>query len=198
MSESFELSTEALEHLGQQGFLSTWREQEWATLLGYMDHQQLQAGEFLFHKGEPGRTMHIIVEGALEVVMPGPGNADAEPLATLAAGSIIGEQAFFDAGPRTASVRAQSQTGLMGLTTQAFAQFAARHPVLATEFLQEAARLISLKLRGTMRRITAHLSERTAAQVHASAEEIGRYGVSLDLLDQRLTELRRRRWQGDG
>ena len=71
----------------------------------------LEAGEFVFHLGDPGDAVYLIESGSCEVLLPaGSGHTR---IATLAENDLFGEVALLDGRPRTASVRAVKPTLLM-------------------------------------------------------------------------------------
>jgi CRP-like cAMP-binding protein len=63
------------------------------------------------------------------------------------AGSVIGEQAFVDGQPRSATVRSTTDSELLRLSRDAFETFAARDPALAMDLIFDLARILSLRLR---------------------------------------------------
>ncbi len=75
-------------------------------------------GNFIVHEGEHGGTLHIIVEGSVEIVkrVPGGGPGDLRQLAVLNAGSTFGEMELIDIQCCAASVRALEDVKLLTLT----------------------------------------------------------------------------------
>ncbi len=68
----------------------------------------LKANEVLFNIGDPAEAMYIVRKGTLRVFFPKGG--EEVTVATLKDGAIVGEMAFFDDKPRSASVKAQDDT----------------------------------------------------------------------------------------
>ena len=60
----------------------------------------LPAGSLLFHQGEPGRSLYLVLDGVLEV------EVDNERVAQVGPGAVVGERAILDQGMRTATLRA--------------------------------------------------------------------------------------------
>jgi CRP/FNR family transcriptional regulator, cyclic AMP receptor protein len=56
-----------------------------------------RAGEVIFHQGDPGLALHVIVSGAVRLVLPSP-NGDEAILATLRKQAFFGELALLDRG----------------------------------------------------------------------------------------------------
>jgi hypothetical protein len=60
----------------------------------------LPEGRLLFHQGEPGRSLYLVLDGVLEV------KVDNERVAQVGPGAIVGERAILEKGLRTATLRA--------------------------------------------------------------------------------------------
>ena len=69
------------------------------------------------------------------------------------AGSVIGEQSFFDGQPRSANVWAVTDGELLCLTGDQFRVLSDSEPVLARDLLFALGRVLSLRLRNTTVRI---------------------------------------------
>ena len=75
------------------------------------------------------------------------------PLAKISAGSVIGEQSFFDSEPRSANVWAVTDGELLCLTQERFHELARREPALVRDLLFALGRILSLGLRNTSMRV---------------------------------------------
>lgn len=73
----------------------------------------LSPGEILFHEGDEGRRAYIIIDGELEILKESAGREVL--LAVRAKGAVIGEMALLQALPRSATVRARSETTLCAI-----------------------------------------------------------------------------------
>lgn len=62
-------------------------------------------GETIFHEGEDGSTMYVVLAGEMEVTKHSRGGVDAR-VAVLGPGDWFGEMSIVDIQPRSASVRA--------------------------------------------------------------------------------------------
>jgi CRP-like cAMP-binding protein len=89
-------------------------------------------GDVLCQEGKLGREAFVIVSGEVEVSR-GP-----EHLATLGAGSVVGELALLGHGPRTATVTAAGPVEALVMSAQEFASVLAE-PVVADEVHRVAA-----------------------------------------------------------
>jgi CRP/FNR family transcriptional regulator, cyclic AMP receptor protein len=128
-------------------FLPSWRDDEWAKLLAYTETQRFRAGELVIQVGEGDRALYIVARGALEVVGPDRSRQGEQVLSQIGVGSIMGEVAFLDGGPRSANVRAMTDGDVLRLSYQAFQVFAANYPDLAQAFLLDLSRILAGRLR---------------------------------------------------
>jgi CRP-like cAMP-binding protein len=101
------LSQEALESLVQQ-----------LTLV------HLAENEVLFHEGDPGDALYVIVEGEVAVQAEGPPRVE---MARLGAGSFIGEVALMTDQPRSATVMATTDAELLRIDRKTLSMVLASH-----------------------------------------------------------------------
>ena len=73
----------------------------------------LPAGETLFERGDPGDRFYLLREGTLEIVLPGETKVEEAP-------AFVGEIALLRDIPRTASVRARTDSALWALERSDF------------------------------------------------------------------------------
>src|SRR5258708_39919460 len=81
---------------------------EWLAANG--ECRRLRDGEIIVREGETIETMFITLDGKLRVML-----ADGEPVATLGAGEIVGEIAFVDSAPPSATVGAVGPAVVLAL-----------------------------------------------------------------------------------
>ena len=92
------------------------------------------AGHGVLTEGMTGPEFFIILDGTASVLI------DDEVIATLGPGDFFGEVAALDGGPRTASVRAETQLRCVTLPVNGLRQFLLDHPVVAVNLLPEIVR----------------------------------------------------------
>lgn len=85
-------------------------------------------------EGMGGPEFFVILEGRAAVII------DDERVATLGPGDFFGEVAALDGGPRTASVRAETQLRCVTLPMGGLREFLLAHPVVAVNLVPEIAR----------------------------------------------------------
>ena len=97
----------------------------------------LKSGETLFQKGDPARSMYVVLTGELRI---GDGNAIYD---RLTEGGIVGEMALIDHGPRSATVTASTDCTLVEIDEKRFLFLVQQTPMFALSVM----RLLSQRLR---------------------------------------------------
>ncbi len=126
-------------------FLADRGPQDWARLLAQSTTQRLQPGDVLMHVGDVDRALYIVASGDLEVLVPA--RRSTVRVAVVRPGSILGELAFFDASPRSATVRALTQVEVHRLSLDNFDRLAAQDPELARAIIFDLGRILATRLR---------------------------------------------------
>ncbi len=133
--------------------LPQWTEANWVELLGRAQLRQVNASEIVIARGSQERALYFTAIGDYEVGGAYMGGASLTWLARIPAGSVFGEQSFFDGLPRSANVWAHAQGELLVLPFESYQRFAEDTPDLARDFIFALARILSLRLRNTTVRV---------------------------------------------
>lgn len=91
-------------------------------------------GDFLFHQGDPGDSVYILIEGRAEVIFDtarGP-----RVVAELRANDIVGEIAVLCDVPRTASVRAIGPLRTLAVNKDVFFRLVTEQPEVGLDFMR--------------------------------------------------------------
>ena len=140
---------------GTPDFLSLphWSDEDWSKLFAHTEARPFRASEVVISRGGGDRALYFVVAGSLEVGVSYVDGVSIAPLARIGAGSVIGEQSFFDGQPRSANVWAESSGQLLRLDFEAFQQFSEAEPVLARDLLFALGCVLSARLRNTTFRV---------------------------------------------
>jgi CRP-like cAMP-binding protein len=103
-------------------------------VLDRFDDATYLPGHGILTEGMRGPEFFIILEGNASVLL------ESALLATLGPGDFFGEVAALDGGPRTASVRADTQLRCLTLPVGGLRPFLIEHPVVAVNLLPEIVR----------------------------------------------------------
>ncbi len=118
--------------------------------------QWLDRGELLFCSGDPADRIHLILDGAIEIVRATPDHPDPVPVAYISPGEIIGDMALFTLSDRHSDGRVPESAQVWTLTRNAFEKISALMPdygfQLARVFAQRLQEFISQMRRKTRRK----------------------------------------------
>lgn len=141
-------------------------------MLGFAVEMHFAAGAVIFRRGDPGRSLMVIVEGQVKISVTTSGSREAV-LAVLEAGDILGEMAIIENKPRSADATALAPCRMLVLHRRDFIPFLDRNPKAAIRLLA----LLSERLRRTSAlleaRMLRHLPERLAKALFDLCESSG-------------------------
>ena len=121
-----------------------------------------QDRSLLCHEGDPGRSCFLMVAGEVDVVRVMRGKR--RRLATLGAGSLVGQAALVDHAPRSASLRARGTVVAFELDRSTFERLLSRASPLAMRFQEEIAVSGIRQLRSATERLAQLLSKTQGAR----------------------------------
>ena len=109
-------------------------------------------GGMIFHQGDSGTDLFIVIKGTASAYIHQP-TGRAIRLVTFAPGTVFGELAILDAGPRSASIIADNDFVSFALSRAQFAALSAEVPAIAIKLLANLGRELSSRLRRADRMI---------------------------------------------
>ncbi len=146
MSTFFDYPDDGNVHRGDDAVcFATLSQVDWERLVAAMERRRFTAGDVVMRRGEAERSLYLIASGSVEVFV---GDAENErSVRVQGPGSVLGEMAFFDGRPRSATVRARADGEVLRLSETAFDGLAGRHPDLGRKILVDLGRILALRLR---------------------------------------------------
>jgi len=123
--------------------------------------RQCAAGQMIIHQGDAGTSMFIVVDGNVNIHLPGEQSRRIS-LKDIAAGEYFGELALFDDKPRSASAVATTNAMLLELDRTTLSAYLAARP--------HAAMVLLSTLAGRLRATNEMLSQRAAKNAMAEVE----------------------------
>jgi CRP/FNR family transcriptional regulator, cyclic AMP receptor protein len=120
------------------------------TIARTMRHRRFRRNEVIFHQGDVGDSLQIVITGALKIVLPSAAGEEAI-IATLRPGDFFGELALLDGAPRSATAAAVEATETLALPRDAFLALLGEDAVLTQSLLAGIA--------AELRRLTGHVEE---------------------------------------
>jgi SulP family sulfate permease len=138
--------------LARIDLLSTLTSAEIETVKSHTRHETYSRGKVIFREGEPGKELFIVTKGRASAYLSQSTGGDIR-LVTFAPGTVFGELAILDAGPRSASVVADDDVICYVLSEKQFAALAKNAPGVAIKLLAGLGRELSGRLRRANRTI---------------------------------------------
>jgi CRP-like cAMP-binding protein len=112
--------------------------------------RRFRRGETIFHLGDPGDALFIVVSGVVKITLPSE-TGDEAILATLRPGEFFGELALLDGAPRSATAVALEPTETFVLPRDRFRELVSAEPAIRDALFAALAR--------ELRRLTIHVEE---------------------------------------
>ena len=106
---------------------------------------KIRVGDIIFHKGDIGREMYVLLKGRIEIIDEGP-DGD-RTLAVLGPGETFGEMALFERKQRSAKALAMDDCILLTLEEEKIQKLLTK--AVAIRLLFNLARMLSRRLRET-------------------------------------------------
>jgi CRP/FNR family cyclic AMP-dependent transcriptional regulator len=115
-------------------------------VLGVLRAQRGNPGDTLFREGDPGDALMIVLEGQLVARVRTQTGTD-EEVARLGPGEVVGEMAFIDAEPRSATVSTAGGATVLTFTRAALASLKKSAPRVAASILRNVLLDVARRLR---------------------------------------------------
>ena len=137
------VADEASEESGELLFMPDASAADWAKVFSQAEPLDVSAGLAVLQAGERDRALYLITDGTLGVRLPRAETAFKE----IDAPAVVGELAFFDGEPRSATMEAVTDVEGARLDADGFARLSAAEPELARTMLLELGRVLAGRLR---------------------------------------------------
>ena len=157
--------------LAKVGVFSLLSPEELSQVARHLTTVALAAGQTLFHEGDEGRDMYILVRGAAAVIISLPGGGGHE-IARFAPGDFFGEMSIFDHAPRSATCTAVEASELYSLSRDSFSDVIAQHPTIALKLMYRMLQVTTQRLRGTSKFVSEMLQWGEGARKRAVTDEL--------------------------
>ena len=141
--------------LERHGFFGQLSQSDLDAVLTHARVEHHRAGELIFAKGSPGRSMMAVLRGSIKISLPSVAGREIV-LAINKAGDIFGEMALLDGSERTGDATAITDCDLLVIDHRDFIPFLERRGDLCMILL----RLLCRRLRQTNEHVEGALFER--------------------------------------
>lgn len=112
--------------------------------------RRFRRNEVIFHQGDVGDSLQVVLSGAVKIVLPSP-DGDEAIITSLRPGEFFGELALLDGAPRSTTATALEPTDTLALPRDEFLRLLANDPRLMQALLHALAE--------ELRSLTGHVEE---------------------------------------
>jgi len=142
----------------EEGQGGAWTAEDFAKELGldatevepfvtHLERREYEAGEYVFARGDSGRSLYFLSQGSADVTIPVPGEGRHRRLSTFARGTLFGEMALLDGLPRAAAVQAVEPLVCYELTLAGFERLREGWPSIAMKVQAQIGCILGSRLR---------------------------------------------------
>jgi len=173
--------------LRQAPLFSALDDESMTALHASMAESKLRRGEVLFHEGDSGDKLYVVIDGKVKLGRTSPDGRESL-LAILGPGELFGEMALFDPSPRTATATAVSETRLAGLKNESLNALLRTRPEVSAQLLQALARRLRRTNDSLSDLVFSDVPGRVAKALLDLADRFGRPATDGVLVAHELTQ----------
>lgn len=150
-AQVLDASSKTLQLLKEKGLSGD----ELKTLADFSNVKRFPGGTFLFHEGDPGDTMYVVLEGKVMISKFIPGGGE-EALAILSRGDFFGEMALIDDETRSADAKAfQGPATVVAFDRQILDEVEQADPNASIDLIRLLCQLMCQRLREADEKVTS-------------------------------------------
>ncbi len=127
--------------------------------LNLIHNRVYTTGEYIFHQGDPGIALYIIIEGEV-VISETHTDGENYDLTLLSKGDFFGEIALMDEGTRSASAIATRNSSLAAIFRPDLDEFIEKYPKKGVEILTGISQILATRLKALNQDHISLLKER--------------------------------------
>ncbi|HEX9652615.1 MAG TPA: cyclic nucleotide-binding domain-containing protein, partial [bacterium] len=123
--------------------------EQFETIRRHLHPLHLKKSDIVFKEGDPGDKIYFILSGGVSVLASVADNGRERRMTTFGEGVFFGDMAILEGRPRSATVRADSDTDLLYMSVDDFKHLVKNEPLIASKMLMGMAKELSYRLRLT-------------------------------------------------
>lgn len=148
VTRSMALTDRILGLTGRSPFFADLSREDILLLSGHMDFYRTQPGDIIIRENDVGDFMLLIIDGEVDILKRSL-RLEQEHIASVMAGTTLGEMSMIDGEPRFATCVASQATIFAVLTRANMAKIVLDHPELSAKILVRLVIILSSRLRQT-------------------------------------------------
>ena len=135
-------------------------------IIHVVEEVEYREGDLIFKEGDPGDAWYVVYRGGVEVLNNG------EKVADIGAMGCFGEMSILDQLPRSATIRAASDSVLLRVGKAPFDELIKEQHLVAYKLIQQMAILLSERQRNSTAVLSELLKDTNVDEVHAGIRGI--------------------------
>ncbi|MDC7233765.1 MAG: diguanylate cyclase [Spirochaetales bacterium] len=170
--------------------LSTLSEKDRNSLYSHMNEETFLKGQPLFHEGDFGDVMYIVLSGTVAILVNTPDGEELE-IAEIPEGNFLGEMSIFDQSPRSATCTPKTDTRVLSLKADDFYRFIKENPRAGIHIMHPMLNTTTSRLKNTAAFLSDMVTWGEQARVRAITDDFtGLYNRRFldEALVERITE----------
>ena len=124
-------------------------DRERAVLASLLTKREYEKGAILAAENDPGERMWLLMKGTVDIRLRVENYKDGRRIASLGAGTTVGEMALVESAKRSATIVAAEHVICWELDRNTFERIIAEHPQIGTKLLIRMFREMSQRIRNT-------------------------------------------------
>ena len=170
--------------------LSSLTDIELDSLYSHMNTEEYEEGQDLFHEGDTGEHMYIILSGLVSISVNTPDGKILE-IAEIPEGNFFGEMSIFDRARRSATCSTKCNTKVLSLGASDFFKFIKNKPLAGSTIMRKMLNITTMRLQKTGTFLSDMVTWGEAARKRAITDDFtGLYNRRFldEVLENRISE----------
>lgn len=138
----------SIEVLKKINIFSSLTPEELPIIYSLMKSVEIEKGKTLFHEGDAGDDMYIVLSGRVAIMVKTPDDGEYE-IAEIAEGDFFGEMSMFEQVPRSATCCTREDTTVLALNGRDFYNFIKEHPSTTIKIMHRMLNITTERLQET-------------------------------------------------
>ena len=160
-----------VEFLQKVEIFSLLKPEEIQNIAGLFRLHEINKGEVLFHEGDVGNELFIVMTGAVVSTIRLPDGSERQ-IAQFNVGNFFGEMSIFENAPRSATCGSLEKSTLLGLHEKDFYRMIEEFPDVATKIMYRMLNITAQRLRDTGEFLSDMVHWGEAARRRAITDEL--------------------------
>ena len=139
-------------------------------IIHIVETRKFAPGEVIFEEGSPGDAWYAVYRGEVEVMKESESNENR--IRSLGEGACFGEIAVLDGSPRSATIRANTETTVLRIPQDQFLSLIEEEHLVAYKLIKQMALMLAAQHRENTEKLSRLLRAEELPEVHDEIKSI--------------------------